>query len=439
MTNGLPADCRLLPLSEGALLVSRTHAVFCRVPQPELQSVEALLQGNGALSEELRNNLERHGFFGDPRPAEDELPTVQLQLTNACNLKCSYCCTNSGVARDPEVSYERLLEVVDQIPVVYGGQARMAILGGEPLLVPWAVDLAEAIVERGLELTLFTNGMPLRDAALAKRVAALNLRGAEVRVSLGGPTLETCDELSGAPRFEDALAGIAQLAAAGGEAVVDLMFTPELVEDVAGSLRRLHELLPKGTRISLGVLYRSGREEGAQLFPSSATLEAALDRVTFEAGETIPVPERSPTTFRREACGCALGNHLNVRSDGALFTCFKMEERVGHLDEEGFLDTARRMQESIHPASSLPVCADCALATLCGGGCRAENLLYTADAGTPVCGPWRVRLLCELLAEDHVAALHWPVHHLLAEAYRRGIDAPESLIPKRRSDNLLEQ
>jgi MoaA/NifB/PqqE/SkfB family radical SAM enzyme len=31
----------------------------------------------------------------------------------------------------------------------------------------------------------------------------------------------------------------------------------------------------------------------------------------------------------------------------------------------------------------LPTCRLCPLATLCGAGCRSENLLYTGDADQP--------------------------------------------------------
>jgi radical SAM protein with 4Fe4S-binding SPASM domain len=190
--------------------------------------------------------------------------------------------------------------------------------------------------------------------------------------------------------------------------------------------------------VALGVLYRSGREEGEHLFGSASELEDALDRIAFAAGEWIAAPERKPLAYRREGCTCAIGDHLNVRSDGALFTCFKMEEPVGHLRREGFDATLADVRAHPHPASSLRRCVTCPLATLCGGGCRSENLLYTGDPDDPVCGPWRVRVISELLAEDRVTALDWPVHYLVHEAEVRGIPVDERPVPRRASTNLLE-
>ncbi|MCP4592142.1 MAG: SPASM domain-containing protein, partial [bacterium] len=205
--------------------------------------------------------------------------------------------------------------------------------------------------------------------------------------------------------------------------------------------RELHDLrkrLPPGTPVSLGVLYLGGRETGEHLFQSRAELETALDRVAFEAGVSISASRTSTVTHRREGCGCALGKHVHVRSDGALFNCFKMEEMVGHLDTVGFEAAARSIRENPHRASDLPTCADCSLATLCGGGCRSENMLYTGSADEPPCGPWRVRVLSELLAEDRVTAVEWPVAFLLQEARIRGIEIPGDLFPRQASRHLID-
>jgi radical SAM protein with 4Fe4S-binding SPASM domain len=436
-----PRDCTLIPISAGALLVSRDHAVFCRVPVGEVDTVRAVAAGAAplaALSPSMISDLDQHGFFGPPRPSKPDAPTAQLQLTNACNLACAYCCTNSGKPRRAEVSFGQMLQVVRQIPEALGARAGVALLGGEPLLVPWCLDLASEIVELGLGLTLFTNGVRLADDAVAEKVARLVVRGAEVRVSLGGPSLQTCDAISGASRFDAALIGLRKLAGFGGRANVDLMFTPQNVDAVARELPALRKRLPSGTPIALGVPYMSGRETGDHLFAGHAELEAALDRVAFDAGEAIAAPKKSSQTYRREGCSCALGQHVHVRSDGALFNCFKMEEQVGHLATTGFAAAAREVRAHPYRAASLPICAACLLATLCGGGCRSENLLYTGSPDEPPCGPWRVRVMSELLAEDRATVVEWRVAFLLDEARTRGIETPPDLVPRYPSRHLME-
>ncbi|MBI5499231.1 MAG: radical SAM protein [Deltaproteobacteria bacterium] len=437
----LPADCVLLPLAQGELLVSRAHAVFCRVPAASAGAVRAVLAGDSSaagLPAALLAELDRHGFFGPPRKPTPESPSVQLQLTNACNLVCSYCCTNSGKPRAHELGLGHYLGIVEDVRRTMGPRARVAILGGEPFLMPWAIELCERIVELDLQLTMFTNGIPLAQGDLPGRVAALTTRGAQVRISLAGATEAACDALSGAGRFDAALRAVHAVFEAGGTAIVDVMLLPAEVGSVAENLADLRRRLPPATKITLGVLYLSGRETGTNLFGSRADLEAALDRVAFEAGERIAATAPSPLAERREGCSCALGQHLHVRSDGSLFTCFKMEEKVGDLGVERFADALAAVRARPHPAVELARCADCALNTLCGGGCRSENLQYTGDPEEPVCGPWRVRVLSELLAEDRPSAMEWPAPHLLREARARGIEAPEALVPVVPSRHLLD-
>ena len=425
----LPGDCRLLPTGQGGLLVSREHAVFCGVPAGELEEVRRLLSGRvppGELSRSLLDALDRHGFFAPPRTPKPARPTVQIQLTNDCNLACSYCCTNSGAPRRQEVSRSRVCEVLETVREQRGPGARVGFLGGEPLLVPWALDVVAHALDLELRPTLFTNGVPLADEAVAVRVADLAQRGVEVRVSLAGSAPEAVVE------------GIGRVRQHGGAVQVDVMLLPGQVDDVARTMPELRRRLPPGTKVAFGIAYRSGRVHGAHLFESGAAVEAALDRVAFEAGEVIPAEERSPVAPRREGCTCALGHHLHVRSDGALFTCYRMEEQVGDLRREAFRESLSRLDEQARPAAALELCSDCALATLCGGGCRSENILFSGDADVPVCGPWRVRVLSELLAEDRPSAVTWSAAHLLAEARARGIDGPDELVPVRPSQHLVD-
>lgn len=425
-----PQDSTLLPINNGELLVSREQALFCRVPDSEVEQVRATLLDStkeGELSSELLAELKCHGFGLPPQPAPPIRPSVQLQLTNECNLNCAYCCTDSGKPRSHEVSREQIFRVVDEARLVMGQQTRFGILGGEPFVVPWAIDLMEYIRSLGSDLVVFTNGLRLGESALLRRVAALVRQGTELRLSLAGVTREDCDFLSGTLRFDHAIAVVHALYTEGVLPFVDVMLTPDAVDTAASKLPALRKQLPPHTKLHFGILYRGGRERGAHLFRSQRALEAALDRITFEAGETIAGNLKQPTTQRRDGCSCALGHHLHVRSDGALFGCFKMVERLGDLTSESFADVAKAARLRPRPAHALAFCKDCTLATLCGGGCRTENLELTGDPETPVCDSWRVRVCSELLAEDRPYALEWPVSHLLAEAQARGIEVPSHL------------
>ena len=425
-TRKLPADSTLLPVNNGSLLVSREHATFCFIPNCHTEAVEQWIS-TGVAPENLKetwSHIRAHGFFDAPRQPAKEARVVQFQLTNGCNLGCSYCCTDSGKARAGELPRNRWFRLVEEVRDTMGIDTKIAIIGGEPLLVPWAIDLAEQIVAEGLDLTVFSNGLLLTDPSLAERVARLILEGAQLRVSLAGASPAACDSVSNA-RFDQAIKGIQAVASFGAKARVDLMLFPGNAEDTIRNFRNLRKSLPEGTHIDIGVLFSAGRERGENLFERRLDLETALDRLAFESGEVIPAVQKGSLADRREGCTCVLGHHFHVRSDGKLFGCFKMEECVGDLRTEPFEEVFRRTRANMPIASENAVCGPCALNTLCGGGCRSDNLRHTGDANRPICGPWRKRILCELLAEDCVSALEWPAHQLIAEAKARGLETPE--------------
>lgn len=423
----LPSDCVILSTRRGGLLVSRSHATFCGLDEDAVSHVQRVLAGNSvALPRDIECRLEEHGFFGPPREPPPRRRTVSLQLTNACNLRCAYCCTNSLAPRKEELELEQWKTIVDDACTTFGAHVRFAILGGEPLILPWSLDLAQYIAsKKDVHLVFYTNGIGFRDPSYAARAAALLRRGFEVRVSLAGASAETCDRQSGRPRFHRVVAGLHEIAKHGSTAFVDLLLFPEDVQDVATCLPKLRKALPRGTHLSIGFPYHGGRESGDRVFQSRSELESAFDTIMLEAGEEIPTPLTAPFTNRRDGCKCALGDSLNVRSDGQLFNCFRMEENVGDVRRRSFGETLITLGKAPRLAKDLDPCNTCALASLCGGGCRTDNLLFNGDPDKPLCGEWRVRTLSELLSEDRVSCLEWSLIQLVGEARDRGIEAPD--------------
>jgi radical SAM protein with 4Fe4S-binding SPASM domain len=426
----LPADTEMMPIHSGVLLVSREWAVFCAVPGGEVSDVEKVLAGSMScadLSEELTSELGRHGFFDKPRPAEEPRRVVQVQVTRECTFSCAYCCADAGCGSEDEITFEEALDMARQTRKVLGKGAQFSITGGEPFSLDWTIDLAEEAVDLGLKLTVFTTGILLTDRHLAERVAGLAKRGGDIRIGLPGPTREVCDRLSEGPRFEKALDGINLVGEFGGIVTIDLMLVPEYAELMEHNLADLRKRLPEGTKFTLNQTLAAGRERGQSSFASRAELEDILDRIAIRAGVAIPAPTIAPVVFRREACSCALGEQMHIRSDGAAFPCFRMEEQIGDLGTEDFAETLKRLRRTKHESSKLDPCRACALGTICGGGCRSENARLTGDPDQPVCGPWRVRVMAELLAEDRVNVVDWQAEHLLAEAHRRGIEVPKGM------------
>jgi MoaA/NifB/PqqE/SkfB family radical SAM enzyme len=112
---------------------------------------------------------------------------VSWQITRDCDLCCLHCCTESapGKRLSDELDADEALKLADEI--VRSGVPYVMLCGGEPLVVPHFLALAETLGRSGVRLKIETNGQRF-DAGLAERLAKLPIRS--VQVSLDGDTQE---------------------------------------------------------------------------------------------------------------------------------------------------------------------------------------------------------------------------------------------------------
>ena len=113
---------------------------------------------------------------------------VSWQLTRDCDLCCLHCCTESapGKRLPDELDADEAMRVVDEI--VRSNVPYVMLCGGEPLVVPHFLAIAEALGRAGVQLKIETNGQRL-DAATIERLARLPIRS--IQISLDGDTEET--------------------------------------------------------------------------------------------------------------------------------------------------------------------------------------------------------------------------------------------------------
>jgi MoaA/NifB/PqqE/SkfB family radical SAM enzyme len=113
---------------------------------------------------------------------------VSWQLTRDCDLACLHCCTDSAPGKrmaDELTAAEamRLAEDIVRSEVPY-----VMLCGGEPMIVPHFLAVAEYLGQAGVQLKIETNGQ-LFNAATAARLARLPIRS--IQISLDGDTQET--------------------------------------------------------------------------------------------------------------------------------------------------------------------------------------------------------------------------------------------------------
>jgi MoaA/NifB/PqqE/SkfB family radical SAM enzyme len=113
---------------------------------------------------------------------------VSWQLTRDCDLACVHCCTESapGKRLADELNAEEALRVAQDL--VSNEVPYVMLCGGEPLVVPHFLPLAERLGQAGVKLKIETNGQQLGGVTL-ERLARLPVRS--IQISLDGDTQET--------------------------------------------------------------------------------------------------------------------------------------------------------------------------------------------------------------------------------------------------------
>jgi radical SAM protein with 4Fe4S-binding SPASM domain len=163
-----------------------------------------------------------------------------LELTFRCNLQCAHCFVREPsadpAARRQELATAEVLRLTDEVAA--RGCLWMLLTGGEPLLRPDFPEIFRHAKQRGLLVTVFTNGTLVTD-----RIADLfaELPPLVVEISVYGSTAEVYERMTGVPgSFARCLAGIERLARRRLRFRLKTIPTTLNVHDLPG-MRRLAE------------------------------------------------------------------------------------------------------------------------------------------------------------------------------------------------------
>jgi radical SAM protein with 4Fe4S-binding SPASM domain len=131
---------------------------------------------------------------------------IAWEVTAACNLSCEYCRASASASPDEgELSTVEALAFIDQVAPL---KPMIILSGGEPLLRPDVFDLAEYARDRGIRVSLATNGT-LLSPEMVRRIKQAGIK--RISISLDGPGPEVHDAARGSGSFDLAMRGIRNL------------------------------------------------------------------------------------------------------------------------------------------------------------------------------------------------------------------------------------
>jgi radical SAM protein with 4Fe4S-binding SPASM domain len=357
------------------------------------------------------NLVESFAYFGIKKPMSLCAPfLVVWDFTHKCNLRCKHCYSNSGAVEEDELTTQQALNVVDQLADAH--VTALAFSGGEPLTRKDFFQVAKHASDRGLYVSLASNGTLLTKENVAKiKQAQVNY----IDISIDGASAKTHDDFRGVPgAFEKAVAGLkncidadicACIATTVGKnnmaelpAIIDLAeqlgaerftyfnfiptgrgtnhrdqdLSPQEREDVmryllnrmsAGCKTTILATAPQLARVALQCQGPSGTGEVTMALAHMQTVKVTKKAVPL--GEFIG--------------GCGAGRlYCSISPQGNVHPCVFLPLNVGNLKTQQFKDiwlNAPLFNAFRNRANLKGSCGGCQYKFICGG-CRARSAAY---------------------------------------------------------------
>lgn len=162
------------------------------------------------------------GYWYPPeraRAARDnnQLFSLRVETSLRCNLRCNYCSLSTRTSWPKEISYEQIINVIDQAHGL-GAESIVVIGGGEPTIFPMFRELISYIHSHDMIPVVFTNTTTMtRDLAKFLYDHGVSLIG-----KLDSLKEETQDQMAGKRgTFEKIMKGLDNLMAVGFNEVDD--------------------------------------------------------------------------------------------------------------------------------------------------------------------------------------------------------------------------
>lgn len=319
-----------------------------------------------------------------------------LLLTDACNLRCTYCFIRNNLpsgytasSMSPETAaaavdfFHRAVKRANSSHSCEHDEHTLILYGGEPSLNLPAIETAlrranDLSFPGHLRIALITNGT-LLDRPAADMLKQYNVG---VSVSLDGPP-RINDRWRNAGTYERAMKGLVLLREAGIEPGVSCTIPPDSLDDFDDILQWLDEL---GVRnIGFNLVTRPAVGFDSENYYSRATkllikafchfrqTGAYEDRVMRKVRSYI---EGKPYPFDCAACG---GAQVVVAPDGQVGICHaflgQRRDFAGNVCDLAFRPENHRIWKEWSARSPLSIreCRSCACLGICGGGCPANN------------------------------------------------------------------
>jgi SynChlorMet cassette radical SAM/SPASM protein ScmE len=330
--------------------------------------------------------------------------SVDLSITNRCNLRCTYCSHFTGagdVGHDlPREEWLQFFEELNRCAVM-----NVTIGGGEPLCRKDLPELIEGIVSNRMRFNILSNGTLITDDMAAFLASTGRCDG--VQISIDGSVPTTHDACRGEGNFLKAMQGIKALQKYNVPVPIRVTIHRQNVGDLENVAKLLLEDigLPSfstNAASHMGLCRQNAEQVQLTAEDRSLAMETLLKlekkyngRISATAG---PLAEGRDWLEMEEACqqkiemipgrghlsGCnGPMEKLAVRADGIMVPCGQMSHiELGRINRDDLQmvwqehpELEKLRERHNIPLSDFEFCQSCEYINYCTGNCPA--LAYT--------------------------------------------------------------
>ena len=297
-----------------------------------------------------QSTVRRSALKQGPEPS---LRYLELQITDACNLRCKHCYI--GNTGHNELSVDQVKKVLREFEEMQG--LRVLITGGEPLVHSKFHEINEMLPDFLIRKVLFTNGVLLKKENLKA------LKVDEIQVSLDG--FEPAhDKIRGSGTFKRTLEAMKHALDAGFDVSVSTMVHKYNRADFDNMEELFKKMGIKDWTVDVPCFI--GRLKENEEFSVSPE----------ESGKYLGYGYGNGLHSSTEGYGCGL-HLMAVMADGSIAKCsFYRDQPVGTVDHG--LKTA---WGKIQPVRLKDLECDCEYLEVCRGGCRYRAELIEGKSG----------------------------------------------------------
>lgn len=302
--------------------------------------------------------------------------SMQMYLTNECNMRCPHCYMFAGLKKDRELSTKEIFDIISSFRKRGGNN--IVFSGGEIALRTDLYKILKYSYDLGISNEILTNGT-LWSADLVQKVAPLITR---VQISIDGYDEDTNSRIRGKGNISKALNAVSLFYKTNIDTEVSV--TPYLDKDLSEDYQCYIDfariLNQKYHRPNFLVKFTFDILNGRTIHVSEKQkndYQAIVTHIYNELyGDFIDKPFLEFHKRGGIENNCDYGN-IAISADGNVCLCPIIPEmkpvgniRINNFDE--LLDIAQKARV-LSDINNLSPCKDCELKYICGGECRIKH------------------------------------------------------------------